>query len=37
MAENVTPTQGKHVEDKANCSPFDLGVLLEELRQFSDQ
>ena len=37
MAENVTPTRGKPVEDKANCSPFDLGVLFEELRQFSDQ
>ena len=37
MAENVTPTRGKAVEDKANCSPFDLGVLFEELRQFSDQ
>ena len=33
MAENVTPTRGKPVEDKANCSPFDLGVLFEELRQ----
>ena len=37
MAENVTSTRGKPVEDKANCSPFDLGVLFEELRQFSDQ
>ena len=37
MAENVTLTRGKPVEDKANCSPFDLGVLFEELRQFSDQ
>ena len=33
----MTPTRGKPVEDKANCSPFDLGVLFEELRQFSDQ
>ena len=37
MAENVTLTRGKPVEDKANCSPFDLGVLFEELHQFSDQ
>ena len=33
----MTPTRGKPVEDKANCSPFHLGVLFEELRQFSDQ
>ena len=29
MAESVNLTRGKSVEDKANCSPFDLGVLFK--------
>ena len=29
MAESVNLTRGKPVEDKANCSPFDLGVLFK--------
>lgn len=41
MAQNitnkVTQVRGEPVKDKANCSPFDFGVLFNELQQFSDQ
>lgn len=41
MAQNitnkVTQAHEEPVKDKANCSPFDFGVLFNELRQFSDQ